>query len=310
MKKFFFLIISLIVTVSTSAKEPKVETVTVEDIYVIPDNESLKGARENAILQAQQKALADKFGTTISSTSHMEVVNSTGNSGDHFHSYSIADVNGEWLETLSEEATPAFDDRGLSIYKVKLKGKVREIIRNPIDVKWAVLANGSNPATDKLRGDTFYVGDYMYLFFQSPVSGYLTVYLEDSESDRVAQCLLPYRGLPDGAMNIEADKPYVFFSKDDADPEIRQFVARLKMNSDYEIDYNHLYIIFSPNEFWKASDEENKNFGSLVSDKEGNVTYLMPRELKSKEFHKWLSKNRIKDSYMQVFHTIIKILRD
>ena len=309
MKKFSFIIISLIVTASTFAKEPRVETVTIEDVYVVKDDESLKGARENAIMQAQLKALADKFGTTITGTSHMEVGNMAGHSGDNFYSYSGADVNGEWLETLSEEATPAFEN-GISVYRVKLKGKIREIVRNPIDVKWAVLSNGSNPETDRLRGDTFYIGDYMYLFFQTPVAGYLAVYLEDSESDRIAQCLLPYRGMTDGAMKIEANKPYVFFSKNDADPEIRHLVARLKINSNYDTDYNHIYIVFSPNEFWKASDGDNKSTEYSVYDKEGNITYLMPRETKSKDFHKWLAKNRGKDNDMQVFHTILKIVRD
>lgn len=116
--------------------------------------------------------------------------------------------------------------------------------------------------------------------------------------------------MTEGAYKIEADRPYIFFSKNDADPEIRQFVSRLKMNSDYEVDYNHLYIIFSPNQFWKVTDTENTNMNSYVTDREGNITHLMPRETKSEDFHKWLSKTRIKDNDMQVFHTILKIVRD
>ena len=44
----------------------------------------------------------------------------------------------------------------------------------------------------------------MQVSFQSPVDGFLTIYLVDSESK--AYCLLPYRGQTDGAYNINANE--------------------------------------------------------------------------------------------------------
>ena len=296
--------------ISTWAKEPRVETVTVEDDYVIAPNETQQAARLNAISHAQNKAIADKFGTMISSSTHMTTGQIGEKSADEIFNYNIADVNGEWIETIHEEAVPVYDTKtGLSLYHVKLKGKIREIIQNPIDVKWSVMANGTDPVRNALRANTFLVGDYMYLYFQSPVDGYLAVYLEDSEGDKITQCLLPYRGINEGAMKIEAEKPYIFFSKEEAQPEVRQFVARLKMDSLNDIDYNHLYVIFSPNQFSKVLDEDSTDSKASLLGGQGEKIHLMPRQTTGEKFHKWLAKARVRDKEMQAFHTILQIKR-
>lgn len=284
--------------------------VTVEDTYYIRDDETLKGARENAIMQAQQKALADKFGTVISGSSHMVSRKSERGETENLYNFHVADVNGEWLETIYEEAIPSYDNRGNNVYHVKLKGKVREIINNPIDINWALLVNGTDPDSNKMRGNTFLEGDIIYLYFQSPIDGFLAVYLEDTEDESTAQCLLPYRGQHEGAYNIEGGKPYVFFSKMDAENNLKHLVSRLRLGTHYDIDYNHLYIVFSPNPFWKAIDVDNSSEGATVTDKTGHRIQLMPRELKGKDFHKWLAKNRTKDKDLQYFHTVLQIRKE
>lgn len=309
--KLFFSIFFLFATfVSIFGRNPKIETVTVEDTYFIRDDETLKGARENAIIQARQKALAEKFGTVVSGSSYMVSNKSERGESDNFYSYHIADINGEWLETLYEEVIPSYDSKGNNVYNVKLKGKVREIINNQIDIKWTLLANGTDPEINKLRGSTFLEGDAMYLCFQSPVDGFLAIYLEDSEDESTAQCLLPYRGQQEGAFIIEGGKTYVFFSKTDAEDSLKHLVSRLRLSSRYDIDYNHLYLVFSPNPFWKAVDRDNTGEEATVLDRTGSTIQLMPRELKGKDFHKWLAKNRTKDKDLQYFHTILQIRKE
>ena len=90
---------------------------------------------------------------------------------------------------------------------VTVSGKIREISSTPIDLRCKVLRNGD---TDRCEDTSFRHGDYLYLSFQTPVSGYLTVYLTDG---RTVQCLFPYKGLPVDTMKVDADTRYVLFSR-------------------------------------------------------------------------------------------------
>lgn len=309
MLRISLFIITLAFTATALCREPKVVTVTVEDTYVIPSSETPQQAKENAVRKAQLKGIADKFGSTISGSNQLSIgLSGQGGTAESLRVYEVDEVNGEWIQTLDEQVKPYTDpSTGMLVYKVKLKGKVRELIQNRIPVEWSLLINGTDIVKNRLREPTYYVGDYMYLYFQSPVDGYLTVYLEDNDESHTTQCLIPYRGMSEGAFKIEANKPYIFFSKEDADPEIRSKVARIKMDSHYELDYNQLHIIFSPNEFWKSADYDNTDVGRVIKDRDNNAIHLMPRQLVGKTFHTWLAKNRLRDIDMQVFHIDLTI---
>lgn len=139
----------------------------------------------------------------------------------------------------------------------------------------------------------------------SPIDGYLAIYLADCDQDQIVQCLVPYRGVNDGSMKIEANKPYVFFSREHADDSIKSKVGRIKVNAHNSIDYNRLHILFSPNEFTKTIDNDAPS--AIITDKYGNEIHTLPRQLDFKTFQKWLAKTRLKDRDMQNLGVIFKI---
>lgn len=302
-KLLLFAFLSLLSGV-TYARDPKVKTVSVELNYQIFPRETLDEARLNAIQQAKIKAIEEPFGTALSQINYSSLSSTNSGGNEQFNSFAESDVNGEWLETISEDVKRISQD-GMEFYHVKLKGKVRELISNRIDVDWALMANGIDPKKDKVRNETFFVGDYLYVYFMSPIDGYLAIYLADCDQDQIVQCLVPYRGVNDGSMKIEANKPYVFFSREHADDSIKSKVGRIKVNAHNSIDYNRLHILFSPNEFTKTIDNDAPS--AIITDKYGNEIHTLPRQLDFKTFQKWLAKTRLKDRDMQNLGVIFKI---
>lgn len=286
------------------AREPKVKTVSVELNYQINPKETLEEGRLNAIQQAKLKAIEDEFGTALTQTNYSTLSNSNSGSNEKFNSFAESDVNGEWIETISDEVE-LIPQNGINFYHVKLKGKIREFVSNRIDLNWAIMANGTDPEKDKVKNETFKVGDYLYIYFISPVEGYLTMYLADCLEDQMVQCLIPYRGVNEGAMKIEANKPYIFFSREHADEDIRNKVGRIKVNTRNDVDYNRLHILFSPNQFYKVLDSDDPS--AKITDTYGHEINIMPRQVDYKSFQKWLAKTRLKDADMQNLCAIIKI---
>lgn len=300
------LVFSLIVLLSglALARDPKVKVTSVEINYQIHPKENVEEGRLNAIQQAKLKAIENEFGTALTQTNYTAICNSNSDGYDKFYSFAQSDVNGEWLESISEEVELK-PQNGIDFYHVRLKGKVRELISNRIDLNWAILANGTDTEKDRVRNDTFKAGDYLYIYFMSPVDGYLTMYLADCVDDQMVQCLVPYRGVNEGAMKIEANKPYIFFSREHADDAIRNKVSRIKVNAHKDVDYNRLHILFSPNQFYKVMDRDDPS--AIITDIYGNEINIMPRQTDFNSFQKWLSKTRLKDPDMQNLCAIIKI---
>lgn len=285
-------------------RDPKVKTVSVELNYQIHPKETLEEGKLNAIQQAKLKAIEDEFGTALSQTNYSVITNSNTGDNEKFISLAASDVNGEWIETISNEVE-LIPQNGINFYHVKLKGKIRELVSNRIDIDWALMANGTDAEKDKVRNETFKVGDYLYIYFKSPVDGYLTIYLADCDENQMVQCLVPYRGVNEGAMKIEADKPYIFFSREHAEESIKNKVGRIKVNTHNDVDFNRLHILFSPNQFYKVTDSDDPS--AVITDTYGNEINIMPRQIDFKSFQKWLSKTRLKDPDMQNLCAIIKI---
>lgn len=159
--------------------------------------------------------------------------------------------------------------------KVSIDGKAREIKNASIDIEAKLLRNGTE---EKYESDEFRNGDDLYLYFKSPINGYLAVYLLDENTQQVF-CLLPYKSSGEPAYKIIHDKPYVFFSCQKAEEKPSE-VDEYTMTCEHLIEQNIIYIVFSPNMFAKAFAED-ENIG-------------LPRQLPLKEFQKWLGKCKAK----------------
>jgi hypothetical protein len=259
----------------------RTEKVRAEYIYHAPENVTLEAAKRTALERAKLQAIADEFGTVVSQSNTTFITNQNGESNLDFFSLGGSEVKGEWIETFGEPEYSISYEQEMLVVKVSVSGRIREIVSAQIDFKAEVLCNGTDL---KFARTDFKSGDDLYLYFQSPVDGYLAVYLLDDVSQMV-YCLLPYKSSSEAVAPIEHDKPYIFFSAKHAGDKAH-LVDEYTMTCSRPQEHNTLYIIFSPNEFAKA----NSN----------NVDELLPQELSFEEFQKWLVKVKTRDKEMEV----------
>lgn len=282
-------LIGLTLLFPTTFYAQQVKKVVGEYTYYVPENVTLEKAKRTALERAQLEAIADAFGTNISQQNSTRVSNKNGHSDVDFLSISSSAVKGEWIETIGEPEYTIQYEQGMLVVKSTVKGCIREIVSAAIDIKAKILRNGTE---DRFESSEFRSGDDLYLAFQSPVDGCLAVYLIDDSGD--AFCLLPYRNKADGIQRISANTPYVFFSEKHVPLEERALVDEYTLTCEHSIENNQIYVIFSPNPFVKANDNDNGE--------------LLPREIDGKSFQSWLAKIKIKDKNILVItkHLIVK----
>lgn len=283
MKKFTVAVIVILSTLGIASAQ-RIVNDTHTYRYVMSDSETLKQAEVNAIQEAQRQMIAEHFGTIVGSTTALTI-------GDEVKSvtYGDADIKGYWL---ADNAAPVIRKSVVNdhfVLDVTVSGKIQELVTTPIDLKCAVLKNGTD---QKYASTEFKNRDKLYLSFRSPVDGYLAVYLGDRET---VNCLFPYNGLSPEIMKVSAGKEYVLFSRaksGNLDPfAVQEFP--LGCSPGNEMEMVTLYVIFSPNEFTKANDYEA-----------GKLRYI-PFE----EFHTWLSRIRRLDTKMNLISYNITISR-
>jgi len=282
MKKLFVFL--LLLTFSCVSFGQKVKTVEGEFTYLMPEDVSLSAAKRHTLQQAKLNAIANEFGTIVAQTNLTRMETNDERSKMRFNSFGSSDVKGEWIETLGK---PEYDIQlieGVQVVTCRVKGKIREIVTSQADVKVMVLRNGRE---DRNEDDRFKDGDDLFMSFQTPLNGYLAVYLVDDNEH--VQCLLPYLNQQSGIFQVEANRRYVLFSAKD-DPQL--YVDEYTMNAERSEEYYQIYVIFSPNLFVKAVD--------VASEKvvKGNDIAGYPRELSFEDFHKWLAKCRRHDKDM------------
>lgn len=265
-----------------SMQAQQIKKVSIEYTYHAPQHISPMDAKQIAVERAKLQAIADEFGTVIQSTNTTLVGNNNGKSTIDMFAYSESEVKGEWIETIGEpEYLSMTYEQDMLVVKVKVVGRIREIVSAAVDIKAKILRNGVD---DKFESDEFCSGDDLYLSFQTPQDGYLAVYLVDAA--HTAYCLLPYRSQRDGIYQVAANTPYIFFSAKNVPASQAHMVDEYMMTADKALENNQIYIIYSPNHFSKAID-------TVGSD-------ALPRELSLGDFLKWLSDCRKSDKDMQV----------
>ncbi len=273
------------VAVNMQAQQTRTETGT--GIFVIPKNMTIEQAEVEAVKMVQNKIIADNFGTIVGSFTAMTLSDRNGESYTSSFTNADIEVKGEWLETTSGPHIVRKVANNEFILEVTISGRIREIQSAPVMFKACVLRNG---VEDNCESDTFRHGDNMYVSFQSPEDGYLTIYITDGKD---VQCLYPYPGLSAEYMKVSADKKYIFFSKEHCGVLDPMNVQRCKLGCSEDNEQNRIYLIFSPNKYSKAVDYDGK---------EGAPRYLL-----FEEFQNWLSKSRRLDKELVERHFDITI---
>ena len=290
MKHTSLVIFALLICLVSLASDIKHISITYEYISDNP-NETPEQAEQAAIQMAQQKALEEHFGLdVVGITSTMQRNRQEGqqvSSTSDVFSLRETSVRGEWIETTSQKVLEKTFEKGFWHVKVYIAGRARNHSTDKPAIQYAFINN----AHDKQNRDQYYDGDDIFLRFTSPISGALCVYLVDAEQN--AYCLLPYQSSTIGYQKIDANQKYLFFSTS-TDPSADEYTLNTMQSS----EQNALYIIFSPNTFTKAADQQA---GKNWRDEQ------LPRFLSYEDLMKWLARNQTRDENMLVHREVVTI---
>ena len=125
----------------------------------------------------------------------------------------------------------------------------------------------------------FFENNNFYLYVKSPVDGFLSVFVE--ENGETTRRLLPYKNQGNtDAVKIEHDKEYYLFSNAKGTKFFDINVDELVLFTNSQIEYDNVYVLFSPNKYIKPSLLDAKKF------KDGS---LIPKEISNINFQKWLA---------------------
>lgn len=284
MKKIILFLTMFIPLVSSAQK---MVTASGEYTYYAPLNITVDQAKSIAIERAKIKIIADNFGTIVGVSNSTTVSNVNGESSVSFLSIGESEVKGEWIETIGTPQVDILYQDNMLVVNVKIKGSVQEVKSARIPFEARLLRNGTE---DKYEDDEFRDGDYMYLSFATPESGYVAVYLYDQYG---VYRLLPLKNQKDGSQTVEAGNRYVFFANrrsqysSELNRQVESVYSEYTMYCNNDNELNRIYVIFSPNRFSHPLDNL-----SVADD--------MPAELSFEAFQSWLSKSRRQDNEMSV----------
>lgn len=274
---------------ATASAAPAVKTVQGEFTYYGDKSSSPAECKRMALEGARLDALAKEFGTIV--TQDVMQSDRIGSRGEtnKFLSLSSTAVKGEWI---ADEGDPVFtitlDAEDNFVVTCKVKGKAREISNEATEFDARVLRNGTRPgnaATD------FYNGDDLYLYFTAPVDGYVQVFLS-LEDGNVYQ-MLPYLMDTTGEAKVRKGYDYVFFDASKAEGTFGT-PDQFRIACDGEIEFNKIYVVFSPSYFAKPLTRPRSSLEELPS-------------LSEDDFSKWLVKTRRNDPRLGVKQMNLKI---
>ncbi len=256
--------------------------------------------RHHAIINAIER----EFGTYITQESFVDI--DDGNT--EFRIFGKSFIRGEWLKTTSEDFTEEVREvkEGRKNKKelwlgLKIEGKVRQLTQPDIEFTYFT----SNCPNKNCQTAIFENGQPLYLFFNTPVAGYFTVFsIEDDESFR----LLPYRNMPAAyhqALPVKADQQYVFFSSDKKDNAFENFsehlIDEMIMVAEEEKEYVELVLVFSTEEFIKPGLKQ-----TLAED---DQSYEIPLSLPTGTLKEWLETNRMNSENFYYRQLNLKIVK-
>lgn len=249
-----------------------------EYVYYGPETMSVEEAKRVAIERAKIQALENAFGEKIAQSTSTMITSENANSNIRFSSHGLSDVKGEWIETLGDpQLSVSFQDHNIVVV-CRISGMAKELSGTRVEYEACTLKN----LPDRNCASThFSDGDDMFLFFRSPIAGYLNVFLLCDNEDQ-AYCLLPYKN-GKNVFYISADTDYYLFSKEKGGKNAID-VDEYTLTADMETEYNEIVLVFSPEEFNKTS----------LSDQSS----LAPKMTSISKFNDWLSRLRTKNDHV------------
>lgn len=275
-----FILLALLITVNLMLNAQKIVNTSGSAQVRMEGNMTENATYEQAENLAKINAIESAFGTYTEQQMDMTIK-------DGMTSYNIigtTKVKGDWIKTtdirFKEDFKKEKTDFGYTNTKYVtclIKGKVRKSLPKAT-IEYEIL----NHPDLLSRTHSFYHEEQLYVYFKSPVKGFLSIFLEDDEA---VYRLLPYMNMSDNYQSgvpIKSDTDYLFFSPVDnpfpGNPVDEPRLLTLKT----DIEYNFIYIVFSEDEYVKPMLDNS----ILVENR------IIPKQLSIKKFQQWLANNR------------------
>lgn len=205
MNKFILFII--LISSFLMGYSQRIAKVSATYTYYASETISIEEAKRIALDRAKIQAIADEFGTIVSQSTSIVITNKNGESDSQFFALGGSDVKGEWIETIGNPEYQLKFENHFLVVTCSVKGKAREINQNQIDIIAKPLRNGT---TLKYESTDFRNGDDLFLYFNSPIDGFLSVYLLD-EMAQIVYGILPYKSEPAPSMPIQSEQGICIF---------------------------------------------------------------------------------------------------
>lgn len=180
-----------------------------------------------------------------------------------------------------------------------VKGKTREITNPSIDFDFLPL----DCPDRNCAGEDFENMSQFYLYFKTPVNGYLSVFLADDEQ---AYRILPYNEMPEKYIHsvpVKADRDYIFFnpvkSADYFEGFPYYFTDEIMLDTEEDQTSYQLYVVLSPKPYTKPILEKEIGLPGA---------YTNPKYISREDFEGWVRNNRMVDAafFYQTSNLIVK----
>ena len=262
-----------------SAQKSKITTTSGTAQIKQEDNIS----KEEVLIKVEQLAIIDAitnaFGTYVEQEANLTI--ESGKSS--FNIVGTTKVKGDWIETLDkkiyEEPREIKSENGKrqeTWITCKIKGKAKEATpKANIEVYTLSYPNIASKSTD------FKSGDNLYLYFKSPVDGYLSIYLDDGKN---IYKILPYQNMEsESCLKVNADKEYIFFSKIKEHNYFGNSVDELELFTPLKSELDKLHILFSEKKYLKPR---------LTDARELEGGYVLPKSSSRQQSADWLAETK------------------
>lgn len=256
-------------------------------------------SKDEAYIKVEQlaiiNAITNAFGTYVEQEANLTV--ESGKS--RFDIIGTTKVKGEWVETLDLKMNEGFREIKSELgnkqelwITCNIKGKAKEATpKANIEVYTLSYPNVAS------KSAAFKSGDNMYIYFKSPVDGYLSIYLDDGKN---IFKILPYQDMEsESCLKVSADKEYVFFSEINDHNYFRNSVDELELFTPLKSELDKLHILFSEKKYFKPR---------LTDAKELEGGYVLPKSSSRQQTIKWLAETKATiDDFIdhQIYITIL-----
>ena len=287
MKKISNILLLLLLALPASLlaqREARVEgeyTLTVSE----DDNITMFQAKQRAIELAKNEAIKYEFGTLIDDVTISEASEENGQqASSSILGSTTARAKGIWLADRKPTEVEVSARDGKIFFTAHVWGTAREIVQSNIRINWITKHQGAKGLEATTR---FQQGERFFIDFQTPVDGYLAVYLVEGMKE--VSCLLPYDSRSNmGRYPVKAGSAYTLFDKS-VDPAARYY----KLSTQRSEESFQLVVIFSPNPFTKSIDNRNDP--------------KHPNSLTYADFQKWLLDIQRSDQDMVVERRSVRV---